>query len=54
MRWRQYSGTLVVDHDSFEFVGRKPICSRTETFFPIRNNGKYFNPFYPKENYLKY
>ena len=42
-----YSGTSVVDHNSFEFVGRKPICSKTETLFPIRNNGKYFNPLYP-------
>ena len=30
----KYSGTLVVDHNSFEFVGRIPICSRIETFFP--------------------
>ena len=51
---KRYSGTSIVDHSSFELVGRKPICSRTETFFPIRNNGKHFNLFYPKEKYLKY
>ena len=49
----QYSGTSVVDHNLFEFVRQKPICSRTETFFPIRNNGKDFNLFYPKEKYFK-
>ena len=53
-----YSGSSVADHNSFEFVDRKPICSKTETFFliifetffPIKNNGKYFYPFYPKKN----
>ena len=27
----EYNG---IEHNSFEFVGRKPICSRIETFFP--------------------
>ena len=43
-----YSGTSVVDHNSFESIGRKPIYSRTKTFYPIRNNGKHFNPLYSK------
>ena len=54
MKKNNYSGTSVVDYNSFELVGRKPICSSTVTFFPIRSNGKYFNPFCPKEKYLKY
>ena len=54
VKTQKYSGTSIVDHNSFEFVGRKPICSTTEKFFPVRNNGKYFYPFYPKEKHQKY
>ena len=45
-----YSQILVFEHDSFWKAVQKPICSKTESYFPITNNVKEINSFHaPKE-----
>ena len=46
----KYSQTSVFEHDSFWKAVQKPICSKTESYFPITNNVKEINSFHvPKE-----
>ena len=45
-----YSQTSVFEHNSFWKAVRKPICSKAESYFPVRNNKKEINLFYtPKK-----
>ena len=39
----EYSQTSVFEHDSFWKAVQKPICSKTESYFPITNNVKVIN-----------
>ena len=49
----QYSQTSVFEHNSFWKAVQKPICSKTESYFPITNNGKEINSFHvPKEQLI--
>ena len=40
-----YSQTSVFEHNPFQKVVRKAICSKSETIFPIKINANNFNPF---------
>ena len=45
-----YSQTSVFEYNSFWKAVQKPICSKTESYFPITNNVKEINSFHePKE-----
>ena len=46
----KYSQTSVFEHDSFWKAVQEPICSKTESYFPITNNVKEINSLHvPKE-----
>ena len=42
----EYSQTSVFEHNSFWNAVQKPICSKTESYFPITNYGKEINLFH--------
>ena len=41
-----YSQTSVFEHNLFWKAVQKPICSKTESYFPITNNVKEINLFH--------